>query len=192
MNRTQTDIQCWTAFRDGDPSAFDELFRRFYPVLLQYGTRICDDREIVNDTIQDLFLELWQSRSTTIVQSVKAYLLKSLKFKLFRHFRTRHSTGHADLDDNMRFEISHDHFIIHKELEKEKTERVITAINKLPVRQKEIVYLKIYQGLSYEEVSEVMNINYQVARNLFHQSIKSLRNLLSVYLPVMLALSATL
>jgi RNA polymerase sigma-70 factor (ECF subfamily) len=56
---------------------------------------------------------------------------------------------------------------------------VVHAINQLSNRQKEIVYLKLYQQLSYEEVSEIMQINYQAARNLFYQAIKSLRELLS-------------
>lgn len=49
---------------------------------------------------------------------------------------------------------------------------------KLSDRQKEIVYLKIFKGLSYDEIAPIMNINYQASRNLFSQAIKSLRQLL--------------
>jgi RNA polymerase sigma-70 factor (ECF subfamily) len=55
----------------------------------------------------------------------------------------------------------------------------VQAIDQLSNRQKEIIYLKFYQNLSYEEVSEIMNINYQVARNLLHQAIKAMRKILS-------------
>jgi DNA-directed RNA polymerase specialized sigma subunit, sigma24 homolog len=55
-----------------------------------------------------------------------------------------------------------------------------------PPRQKEIIYLKYYMNLSYEEVSEVMNINYQAARNLVYQSIKVLKNVLTLQLVVLL------
>ena len=83
--------------------------------------------------------------------------------------------GHED----MAFELSHDNFLIKSEEDRQQTLRVVHAINQLPNRQKEIVYLKLYQRLSYEEVSEIMQINYQAARNLFYQAIKSLRELLS-------------
>jgi RNA polymerase sigma-70 factor (ECF subfamily) len=56
---------------------------------------------------------------------------------------------------------------------------VLGALERLSSRQKEIIYLKYYQNLSYEEVSEIMNINYQVARNLLYQAIKSLKTILA-------------
>jgi RNA polymerase sigma factor (sigma-70 family) len=179
LNHNQTDIFWWNAFKEGDRDAFDNLFRRYYPVLFQYGSRITANREMVDDCIQDLFIELWQSRANTPVQSVRAYFLKALKYKLFRKFRTTPSTQTTELiPDNHAFEISHDQFIVNRENEQQTTKKIITAINQLPNRQKEIVYLKIYQGLQYEEISEVMNINYQAARNLFYQAIKSLRQIL--------------
>jgi RNA polymerase sigma-70 factor (ECF subfamily) len=66
-----------------------------------------------------------------------------------------------------------------RELDAEKTARVLQALDQLSNRQKEIIYLKFYQELNYEEVSEIMNINYQAARNLLYQSIKSLKKLLT-------------
>jgi RNA polymerase sigma factor (sigma-70 family) len=55
----------------------------------------------------------------------------------------------------------------------------VQALAQLSNRQKEIIYLKFYQELNYEEVSEIMNINYQAARNLLYQSIKSIKKLLT-------------
>jgi len=52
---------------------------------------------------------------------------------------------------------------------------ILRALNKLPPRQKEIIYLKIYKGLNYEEISEVMSINYQVVRNLLCQALKTFK-----------------
>lgn len=56
---------------------------------------------------------------------------------------------------------------------------MLQALAQLSNRQKEIIYLKFYQELNYDEVSEIMNINYQAARNLLYQSIKSLKKLLT-------------
>jgi RNA polymerase sigma factor (sigma-70 family) len=179
LNDNPSDIFLWNTFKNGDREAFDNLFRRYYPLLILYGSKICPDRDLVDDCIQDLFIELWQSRSTTEIQSVKAYFLKALKYKLFRRLKGIRSTQYTDTIEENTFEISHDHFIITREDELQAARTIINAINQLPGRQKEIVYLRIYQELSYEEISEVMNINYQVARNLFYQSIKSLRQVLS-------------
>jgi RNA polymerase sigma factor (sigma-70 family) len=178
LNDNPSDIFLWNTFKNGDREAFDNLFRRYYPVLILYGTRIHNDKDMVDDCIQDLFIELWQSKAATEVQSVKAYFLKALKYKLFKRLRNTRSAQLTDNIEEHNFEISHDQFIVTREDEQHTTRIIVNAINQLPARQREIIYLRIYQGLSYEEISEVMNINYQVARNLFYQSIKSLRLLL--------------
>jgi RNA polymerase sigma-70 factor (ECF subfamily) len=82
-------------------------------------------------------------------------------------------------DDDISFEWSHENWLIVQQENKEKKERVLEALGRLSNRQREIIYLKYYQNLSYEEVSEIMNINYQVARNLLYQAIKSLKSLLT-------------
>lgn len=179
MNETRSDIEIWTSFKQGDRTAFDELFRRYYPTLTLYGSRICDDREILEDSIHDLFIELWQSKSNPEIQSVKAYFLKALKYKLYKHFRKNVPSSDArELEEGIGFVISHDHFMAEQESQAAINRSITEAVNRLPNRQKEIIYLKIYHGLKYEEISEVMNINYQVARNLFSQSIKNLRELM--------------
>ena len=43
--------------------------------------------------------------------------------------------------------------------------------------KKEVVYLRIYKGLSYEEVSEIMQLNYQVVRNLLYTALKAFKKL---------------
>ncbi|MEO8174647.1 MAG: sigma-70 family RNA polymerase sigma factor, partial [Sediminibacterium sp.] len=158
--------------------AFDNLFRRYYAMLIQYGSKICTDKNIVEDAIQDLFIELWQSKAGTQVQSVKAYFLKALKYKLLKQLK-KQSLQSVDDSTDSNFQLSHDHFIIDREEESSTVKKIVQAINQLPARQKEIIYLKIYQALDYDEISEVMGINYQAARNLFYQSVKSLRQIIT-------------
>ena len=178
MPTASTDIELWNAFKKGDQESFGDLFRRYYPLLFQYGTKLCPDINLLEDCIQELFLDLWQSRSDVQLQSVKAYLLKALKYKIFKIYRDKGKRSTSEVTDDMSFEISHENFLISQNDSKEKTAQIIFAIQQLPDRQKEIVYLKLYQGLSYEELSEVMQINYQASRNLFYQAVKSLRKLL--------------
>ena len=173
-------MDLWHSFKEGDRDAFGELFRRHNTVLFQYGAKLCPDRAVVEDCIQELFTELWQNNPVAPVQSVKAYLLTAVKYKLYKFHRDNPAAKPVeDLNNSNGFEISHENFLISREEDYGKAANILSALNQLPARQKEIVYLRIYQNLGYEEISEVMSINYQVARNLFSQSIKSLRNLLS-------------
>jgi DNA-directed RNA polymerase specialized sigma24 family protein len=52
----------WQAFKQGDRSAFEELYRKYAKVLYNYGRKLKHDPELVHDAIQDLFIELWRLR----------------------------------------------------------------------------------------------------------------------------------
>lgn len=172
----------WESFRNGDKEAFASLFREHYTILFRFGSKFTPDSELLEDCIQELFIDLWQAKSRTPVLSVKAYLLKSLKYKLLKSFRKKGKLLTLHHNGDTVFEWSHEDFLIEKHENDKKKQQVLAALGRLSNRQKEIVYLKYYQNLSYEEVSEIMNINYQVARNLLYQAIKSLKNILAVSL----------
>ncbi len=173
------DTDCWKSFIEGNREALGLLFRRHYSDLYRYGNKICADIAILEDCIQELFIELWQSKNPPPSISVKAYLLKAIKYKLLKALHKRSNTLlQANMPESSHFEISYETFIIDKQEHAEKTARVINALEQLSARQKEIIYLKFYQNLSYEEVSDIMNINYQVARNLLSQAIKTMKKII--------------
>ena len=189
MNTAKEDILLWESFRKGDREAFATLFRNNYELLFRYGGKFTSDSSQLEDSIQELFVELWQAKSRNAVVSVRAYLLKSLKYKLLKTYRQSRITLSAG-DNYGAFEFSHEHFLVAGEQEAERKRLVVRALEQLSDRQKEIIYLKFYQDLSYEEVSEIMSINYQVARNLLYQAIKSLKNRLPRSLQLFFLLSA--
>jgi RNA polymerase sigma factor (sigma-70 family) len=189
LNTAKEDILLWESFRKGDREAFATLFRNNYELLFRYGGKFTTSTSQLEDSIQELFVELWQAKSRNTVVSVRSYLLKALKYKLLKTYRQSRITLSAG-DNDGTFEFSHEHFLVAGEEEAERKRLVIHALEQLSDRQKEIIYLKFYQNLSYEEVSEIMNINYQVARNLLYQAIKSLKNRLPGSLQLIFLLSA--
>jgi RNA polymerase sigma factor (sigma-70 family) len=174
LNTAEDDILLWESFRKGDREAFATLFRNHYVTLYRYGGKVTTDLQLLEDCIQELFIELWKTGSRTTVVSVRSYLLKSLKYKLLRSTRKKRNTQ-LPMDRDLGFEWSHETFLIAEEESADRQQQVLKALEHLSPRQKEIVYLKYYQNLSYEEVSVVMSIKYQVARNLLYQAMKTLK-----------------
>ena len=172
----------------GDQHTFGQLFRKYYTLLYQYGNKICADTSVLEDAIQELFIEIWNRRATEPPDSVKAYLLKALKFKLYKSFRQRKLSADVGESHNSLFELSYESFIIGRENDEQKSKNILAALNTLSARQKEVVYLKIYKGFSYEEVSAIMAINYQVVRNLLCQALKALRKVMQPLIVVGLGL----
>lgn len=186
MHPRENDITLWEEFLNGDQEAFGALFKNNYRHLFQYGSKISHNTPLLEDAIQELFMEIWKNRNAVPSISVKAYLLKALKYKLLRELSKNNPTDYRDeIAEDGVFELGHEAFLVAKQEDEEKTQKVIRSLQQLSNRQKEIIYLKFYQNLSYDEVSEIMNINYQAARNLLYQAIKALKRVMSYVLWVM-------
>ena len=149
--------------------------------MFQYGSKICRSQALLEDTIQELFLEVWKSRNPVPSISVKAYLLKALKYKLLKELARNNTTSFQDdFAENGSFELGHEAFLVARQEDEDRTHKVLRSLEQLSHRQKEIIYLKFYQNLSYDEVSSIMNINYQAARNLLYQAIKALKKIMII------------
>ena len=172
----RSDMDLWNAASRNNREAFSLMFQRHYSFLYQYGRKICPDCQTIEDCIQELFTDIWQRKPHQQVHSVRAYLLQALKFKIYKVYRSQKRLLYIE-DKYGPFEVSCENFVVDQDENLEKTQKVLGAINSLPARQKEVIYLKIYKGLSYEEVSEVMQINYQAVRNLLCHALKSFRKL---------------
>jgi len=179
LRSNEYDIALWESFLKGDQEAFGLLFKNNYPYLFQYGIKICPNAALLEDTIQDLFVEIWRGRNAVPTLSVRAYLLKALKYKLLKELARNNATAlHDNMAEDGAFELGHEAFLVARQEDEERSKKVLQSLQQLSPRQKEIIYLKFYQNLSYEEVSVIMNINYQAARNLLYHAIKALKKVM--------------
>ena len=86
-NSTNNDDQAlWQAFRLGDENAYATLYRSYVKVLFAYGKKLVADEATVEDLVQDLFIDLWQSRERlSDVDSPKFYLFASLRRRIHKN-----------------------------------------------------------------------------------------------------------
>ena len=76
-------------------------------------------------------------------------------------------------------EASQEEEIIKKETEKELISKVTRHLSKLSKKKREVVYLRYYCELDYDQVAAVMDISYQSARNLMYKALKTLKEQLT-------------
>lgn len=180
----------WKEFRNSSELAFSLIFSKHYSDLNSYGCKITPNEELVKDTIQELMITLWNSRGRLgKVSSIKHYLLKSLRRSLIRNLeKQKKSLLHLRLYSEYQPDItfSPEETIILEESSRDTDAYLTTLLNSLPKRQKEAVYLKYYTELSFEEVADIMGVNYQSVVNHLHKAFKVLRKskgLSSTYAP---------
>jgi RNA polymerase sigma factor (sigma-70 family) len=176
----------WGRFRQGDEEAFDELTKRRYRLLFNYATRFTKNTELIKDCIQDLFLELWYRRaSLTETPYVTVYLVKSLRNNLLRKIRINNrldsSADIAESCERFTDNLTVETILISSESMTEREREIRNAINRLPKRQQEVIFLKFYEGMSNDEISKVMEIERQTVANFLYRAIGQLKNDLPVF-----------
>jgi RNA polymerase sigma-70 factor (ECF subfamily) len=173
--------ELWFRFKNGDEQALNELARMRYRLLFNYATRFTKDTELIKDCIQDLFLELWYRRTGLVNNPyVTVYLVKSLRNNLLRKIkinsRVADSADFSEACERLTDNLTVETIMISDEAMSEKEAGIRLAISKLPKRQQEVVFLKFYEGMSNDEIAEVMEVERQSVSNFLYRAIGQLKN----------------
>lgn len=180
------DRYTWEQFKQGDKAALGRIFQAHIKVLYTYGNRFSSDKQLVEDCIQDLFLEIWTRRANLgETDSIRRYLMGSLRRKIIRKLQRHDKQLSREPDwENYDFELefTQEHVWIEAEQSEEKKQKLKKAQASLSEREREAIYLKYYAGLAYEQIGEIMQINYQSTRNLIHRALKRMREALILIL----------
>ncbi len=174
----QADVLTWRQMKAGSEKAFECLYDKFFPLLFGYGLRFCAEREAVKDCLQDFFIDLYVRRaSLQEVEYVKRYL-----YTAFRHRIIRKVSGKQPmlelLTSHYHFEVtfSHEQAMIQDQLDGLKQRKLLRAFKNLSSRQKEAVFLRFYENMSYEEIADIMKMKkVKYARTLVYRAISVFR-----------------
>jgi RNA polymerase sigma factor (sigma-70 family) len=173
-----SDKELWALFQEGCPEAVTVLFRRYYRDLYSYGLKISRDEGLTKDCIQEIFGELWDKRlSLAPVTHVKAYLLKILRRRIFHTLQQAARQSACNQESLPAFEVvlSPETLLVQEQMSAETVARLNAALQKLTPRQREVIYLRFFDALSCEAISEIIPLQYQSVVNLVHEAVKKLR-----------------
>lgn len=174
-NIKNNDLQLWQDLLNGEATALELIYQQNAALLTAYGYKLTQNKEIINDAIQDIFINLWQKRTQLpLVKNTRAYLLKSLRNRILRILESRSLAGNGE-QPSEAIQDSFENRIILEELAQETLSHLHYCIQNLPTRQKEVINLRYFQNLKTEEIAEVLDINYQSVSNLLYKGIKALK-----------------
>lgn len=179
-----TEDKRWQKFAaGGTAAAFRAVFEYYYQPLYGYGVKLCRRPEVVKDGIHELFKNLWERRhDLTHIRSPKVYLFVSLRRTIRKAIKKQRRTTSEGTqrrgDDGMYF--GREELIIRDETTVQQKKNLRQALNQLPDRQKEVVYLHYYHGLSYREITQILSIKRQSVRNHIYRAMQTLRSRLDI------------
>jgi len=159
-----TDEELIARFQQGDEYAFEEIVNRFKDRLKNFVYRYLSSEEAAEDVVQDTFLRVYQKKHmyrniakfSTWIYTIAGNLAKTELRK--RKRRKMYSLGDLGLEDK-EYEIPSEDFAPEEGVEGEFTEQEIqNAIDQLSEKFKTVIILRDIQELSYDEVSNIVDV----------------------------------
>ena len=169
-----SDQEILTRIADEDRAAFRELYDRYWQSLYQIAWNVLRDREACMEVIQDVFVWLWDHRSSLQINSLPSYLRAAVKYKVTDVLRSNkvREGCFVDLDTLDTLELASDDDPL--EL-KELKLVIIQMTKKLPERARLIFELSRNEHLSNREIAEKLGISVKTVENQMTIALKKLR-----------------
>ena len=162
-------------------SSFRQLYDRMFEPLCLFLSYYCADRIQIEDVVQDVFVKLWEDREVLQIESIKAYLYKSARNRMFNYIR----------DEKHRNTLL-EQWVLH-EMKKhqgkecfdidEFSQRVQNAIETLPHKCRMIFNMSKQERLTYKEIANHLDISIKTVETQMGIALRKLREQLSVFYP---------
>lgn len=181
----QSDASLLIAMKSGNQQAFEILYNKYKTLLYIHAYKKLQDREQVKDLIHEIFLNIWEKRSTLVIQeNFSNYLYHAVRYKVidviaskytaekYKHFQSFLDNKTTPADYRVR-------------------ERILTSIidkeiNGLPPRMREVFELSRVENLSHSQIAEKLGLTTQSVRSHIKNALRILRVKLNLYLPFLL------
>ena len=173
------DVHLWQNIKRDNELAFSIIYKKYTQRLYNYGMHCCHDHDLVMDCLQELFVAIWDKRrNLTTVHSVSSYLFKSFRRLLIKKLSWRKRFLQSlDLNQEKYFEMTlpAEALIEMGELQEEQSEKLRRSLVILTKRQREAIFLKFYNDLSYSDIASIMDLQVDSVYNIISKAIESLR-----------------
>jgi RNA polymerase sigma-70 factor (ECF subfamily) len=187
-NTSNTDRHLLKRLSEGDESAFDELFHANYDMVYSAALVMLKSPEIAADISQDIFLSLWENRQKAfVIENIQGFLYNSVKFLVHKRLR------------RMKVEDAYTQYLKYKEstaIAPRELENLLTAsqlqisiqegIAQLPPQQQRAFRLSREQGLTHDQIGQLIGVSKKTVKDYIVRSIAFLRQHLAQHLRLLL------
>lgn len=158
-----------------DIAAFTAIHSRYYGVLYQHAYKRLPDRDAIKDILQELFIHLWDQRSSIEIEcSLQAYLCTAVRNKVlnvFKHEKVKSNYITSFMHFQETCKSTTDEELRNKEL----IAMVNAEVSALPPKMRHIFELSRDANLSHKEIAEKLEISPLTVRKQVNNSLKILR-----------------
>lgn len=182
------DIQLMLKFKEGDVSAFGEIFNKYKKEVINTVYRLIGNNDEAEDLSQEIFLRIYNaSKRYKPTAKFRTYLHKITMNICLSYLRRKRILQFISLDKFLKEKIDALPDIDNSSaediyLKKELSNKARKAILQLPTNQRTAIVLKTYNDLSYDEIATALNITPQAVKSLIFRARENLKKMLKDYI----------
>jgi RNA polymerase sigma factor (sigma-70 family) len=171
----QVEKQLWVRIAEGDQEAYAEVYRFYYKRFYNYGRKFSNDEALIEDAVQETLLTIWDKRHTLAsIEYTGTYFYTSFRYTVLGKLKQQQRLV-AEESAEEEPEFAADQVLIARETEAALKEQLQKALTTLTTRQREAIFLRFYEGLSYEEVASVLNITTKATYKIMARALLQLK-----------------
>lgn len=158
--------------RKGNEVAFSQLFERHWDKLLDTSYRVINDKEMAQDIVQEVFMDIWNKKENLNIENIEAYLHQATRYSVFRHIK-KSKMIIEDFDFNESpLEIN----TTEEQLDfQEISSRLEHTIGQLPEQCQRVFRLSRYENLSNKQIASQLNISVRTVEGHISKALEMLR-----------------
>lgn len=150
---------------------FEQVFKENWELMYQSAYSKIGDQSIVEDILQEIFIDIWQRREGLDIKTgFKGYLLTAVKYQVMKHFDDL-AKSRANSANSLPETFYEEDVFGFEELYKE----IEIAVEKLPPRTQLVFRMSRLEGYSVDEIADKLKISPQTVHNQLSKSLKILR-----------------
>ena len=161
------------SIQDSNENALEQLINMLSPDLYIYALGFVKQKEIAEELVSDIFVQIWKGRDTIQkINNLKAYLHILTKNRCISHLRKTKKDRFISLDHLADFQLLELEAKNSELIDSETLEKLNKALSELPPRCKMVFTLAKINGLPYKEVGQIMDISVKTVDNQIAHALK--------------------
>ncbi|MFH0804110.1 MAG: RNA polymerase sigma factor [Candidatus Zambryskibacteria bacterium] len=176
------------AYLSGDLASFGVIIERHLGSVYNFVSRLSGDKDEANDITQEIFIKVWKNlKKFDTNKNFKTWILAIARNTVIDWFRKKKSISFSQLNPPDRNEISFEETLVDVEplpneifARKELTRELETALSKIRLDWREIIFLHYTEGLTFEEIGEVVGKPPNTVKSHHLRALHQIRNLLRI------------
>lgn len=176
LTNKSDDIELWIAIKGNDLKGFNILFDRYWCKVYTTAFYYLKDAEVCTEISHDIFLNIWNRRQILDIHSIRAYLITSARYHVYKRKQGLRSINLKYIEDYKLLDLqtvenSGDEKFDYQDLEA----NINSFLEELPNRSKEIFLLSRREHLSNDEIANRLSISKRTVENQITSALKHLR-----------------